>query len=208
MYSERVGKLVLAAVAAVGLGLIAGSCVFDTRPAEMPVGSSTEWEEPVEPEIVLSNLANSIGGRNALNYETLLTEDFTFNPDPSDSVELENYYPGAFLNWSRGTETRVARQMLDPGLTAYASLVFIPGSEKIITDTDSTYEAIQEYQLVLFGETTAVYNGTARFHVRRHSDGLWYIWRWEDNRLSGDAEEYVTWGILKGIIRATSSGGS
>jgi hypothetical protein len=182
------------------------SCdTFSTRVAEVPEGEATEYVLPQEPTDVLSNLKNSIRDRDSEVYIGLFTDDFVFVADPSDVVELESVYPGVFDGWDVQAEVDVGKKILDESGTTISGLDFT--SETLISETDSTYEILRDYQLFLRLETFArfaVYIGTARFSMRLDTDGLWYINRWEDARRdTGIVADKDTWGKLKGEIRAT-----
>jgi hypothetical protein len=207
MYSEdcglKTGLLIGLCLAAV----VAASCdTFSTRAAEEPEGEATQIVLAQKPGDVLSNLKNAIGGRDTDAYEDLFTEDFVFIPDPSDVIDLENFYPGIFDNWGMETEIEVGERILDESRTKISGLDLM--SERLIMETDSTYEVLEDYQLFLRlegSEEFEVYIGTARFSMRLDSDGLWYMHRWEDARRdTGIVADRDTWGKLKGEIRATT----
>jgi len=196
----RKERLVLAAAVA-AVTLVSSCGEFSVRPSLPPSGGGTQWLDPQEPHLVLSNMINVITEKDPLNYERLITEDFVFVPDPVDANELESYYPGVFLEWTADVEVTVASHMLDESNTALAMLTF--SNEEIINETDSTHVVQENYSLILQTADLDLetYRGTARFSMRRLADGFWYIHKWEDFRLP-DAEE-DTWGVLRGQIRGT-----
>lgn len=200
-------KLTLVLATCLVAALAIASCdTFEPRDAEEPEGEATQYVVPQEPVDVLSNLENAIRDRDTEIYAGLFTEDFVFVADPSDVLEVENFYPGAFDNWDIEVEADVGEKILDQSRTTISGLDFT--AETLVGETDSTYEVLKDYQLYLRFreyETFEIYIGTARFSMRVDSDGLWYIHRWEDARRdTGIVADKDTWGKLKGEIRATT----
>jgi hypothetical protein len=184
------------------------SCdAFTVREGDAPTGTSgpTDIVPPFEPTLVISNLINSLEGKIVTEYNKLFAEDFVFVADPSDVLELENFYPGALSDWDAETEQQVAQRLLDQGQTANILLSFAGDEEKVVTETDSIYVVQEGYRLRIVNPQGILesYAGTAIFHLRLYEDGLWYIHEWEDFRLEADDDDRQTWGILKGEIRST-----
>ena len=160
-----------------------------------------------KPDTSISPVDLTADGLGDLEAESLhFTQDFVFVADPSDVIEVENFYPGAFDNWDISFETHVGGKILDQSRTTISGVDFT--AETLVGETDSTYEVLKDYQLYLRQEayeSFEIYIGTARFSMRVESDGLWYIHRWEDARRdTGIVADKDTWGKLKGEIRATT----
>jgi hypothetical protein len=189
----------LAACVAASCGLLDA---FSVRESEDPTGTETEYVLPQEPEQVITNLISAVNFRDVVNYESILAEDFVFEPDPRDALTLENYYPGVFDGWDIEVEKEVARRMFDQGGATFALLRFDEDSKQVSVDTDSSYVVQEDYTLITKLEKLETFTGTAIFSLKRLSDGLWYMEKWEDSRPEGEGQ-YDTWGILKGEIRAT-----
>jgi hypothetical protein len=211
MYSRRnVGRDRLAMAACFVLCLWFASCdAFTVRDAMPPESTSTPTDivEPYEPAFVISNMINSLEDEDALNYNELFSPDFVFVADPSDVIDLESYYPGAFADWDRDVEQQVGQRLLDRGQTANILLSFDPDAEQVTDETDSTYTVQEDYRLRVVDQEGVLqsYIGTAIFSLRLEEDGLWYIYEWQDFRPeSGEADGKDTWGMLKGEIRATT----
>ncbi len=176
---------------------------FSVREAEKPTGTVTVFEVPREPEIVLSNLINVMRNLDAINYEELFSNDFVFIPDARDVQDFDNYYPGVLTEWGRDVEIRVGNQLLDPGRTQLIWLAFT-SDPNVIEDTDTSYVVQQDYELTVVGEEWEIFEGTSIFSIHLELDGLWYISKWEDFRPEEKPERSSgTWGILKGLIRAS-----
>ena len=204
--SSRLNTWLMIGACTVAAVAIASCDTFSTRVAEEPEGEATQYVVPQDPVDVLSNLENAIRDRDTEIYEGLFAQDFVFVADPSDVIEVENFYPGAFDNWDISVETHVGGKILDQSRTTISGVDFT--AETLVGETDSTYEVLKDYQLYLRQEAYEsfdIYIGTARFSMRVESDGLWYIHRWEDARRdTGIVADKDTWGKLKGEIRATT----
>lgn len=204
--SSRLRVNLMLATCLVAALAIASCDTFLTRVAEEPEGEATQYVVPQEPVDVLSNLENAVRDQDTEIYAGLFAEDFVFIADPSDVIEVENFYPGAFDNWDIEVETDVGEKILDQSRTTISGVDFT--AETLVGETDSTYEVLKDYQLYLRRgayESFDIYIGTALFSMRVESDGLWYIHRWEDARRdTGIVADKDTWGKLKGEIRATT----
>jgi hypothetical protein len=195
----------------VGIGLLVSALVvcscseFTVRDGEEPTGVETGYVVPREPDDVISNLVNAVEARDVIIYGDLFTDDFTFSPDPRDSLDIENFYPGVFDDWNVGVERSVGNQILDESRNSLTLLTFLEGTEEVITDTDSSFAFKQDYDLILlFDGDLRTYSGAALFSMEKLSDGLWYIRWWQDVRREDVDDDRDTWGYLKGFIRGTT----
>ena len=203
------GRDLLVIRACVLLCLCLASCdaftVRDAVPPEQATGPAT-IVTAYEPELVISNLINSLEEKDVFEYNKLFAADFVFIADPSDVIDLESYYPGALSDWDMEVEQEVAQRLLDRGQTANILLSFDHDAEDVTEDTDSTYTVQEDYRLRVVDQEGVLEShvGTAIFYLRLEEDGLWYIREWQDFRPVSDAEDgKETWGMLKGEIRAT-----
>jgi hypothetical protein len=207
-FSEReVGRNLVVWAGLLAVAVAISSCSeFTVRESEEPTGVSTGYVVPREPGDVISNLVNAVQARDVVNYGDLFSDDFTFSPDPRDSFDIENVYPGAFADWGVQVERTVANQILDESRNKLTLLTFIDGTDEVITDTDSTFVLKQDYDLILlFDGSLRTYSGTVLFSMKKKvSDGLWYMRWWQDFRPEVVVEGRDTWGYLKGFIRGTT----
>jgi hypothetical protein len=196
---------------AIGLALAGGAMLcllagcgqfpFQVGESQKPIGSATKVIPATEPAAVFSNLVYCFNDQKANLYLEQLTDDFVFVADAIDVATLEQTYPGIFNDWTLDVEGRVTQYMLDSGRCAFASLTL--SNETVLDEpTDTTYSSQVDYGIALLISADAQnYSGQARLFMRKLSDNLWRIYRWEDIRPQ-DAP-YDTWGILRGRIRAT-----
>jgi hypothetical protein len=188
--------------------VLAVSCgVFEPRESEKPKEGSvgSEYVQPVEPEVVISNLINVMVKEPHANYPELFAGNFTFVPDPDDALTLESIYgPGVFDDWDADVELAVGDRLFDRYF-----LTLLTFSEGTVTeDTDSSYMVLHQYSLdILQDEGWTRCRGAAKFRIKRDpSDNLWYISQWEDFRTEVSDSTGIdgTWGLVKGEIRATT----
>jgi hypothetical protein len=189
------------------LVLVVSCGLFEPRDSEEPEEGSggAIYEQPQEPEVVISNLVNVMVESPHANYPELFSEDFAFVPDPDDVLTLESIYgQGVFGDWDADVEADVGDKLFSRYFLALLEL-----SEGTVTeDTDTTYTVLHEYRLdILQGEGWSHYRGTANFRLKQDpSDKLWYMSEWEDFRTEASDSSGIdgTWGFLKGEIRATT----
>jgi hypothetical protein len=206
---RRASRRAAAMGLALGLGLAATACLvagcgefpFQVGDSQKPIGSATQVIPATEPSAVLSNLVFCFNDQKASMFLDQLTEDFVFIADEIDVAALEQTYPGIFDGWTLDVESRVTQYMLDAGRCTFASLA-LSGEVQLEQPTDSTYSGQLNYAIaLLLNADSQTYMGKARLFMRKSSDNLWRIYRWEDIRPQ-DAQ-FDTWGILRGRIRAT-----
>jgi hypothetical protein len=188
------------------LGLAVVTSCFQTRDAIPPTTVGNAPVPPLTVYDVLYNMELAVKSQNPVFYEELLTGDFLFKPDPSDSAEVEKNFPGAYANWNYNIETGVMEYILDPVRCKLARLKLPEETEVIVDFTDTTYIIQRDYDLILvYGgeddedDISSGYYGTARFFLRKLPDGYWYIERWVDYL---NESQQISWGRLKGESRA------
>jgi hypothetical protein len=178
-----------------------GEFPFQVGDSPKPLGSATKVIPATEPSAVLSNLVFCFKGQKASLFLDQLTDDFVFVADAIDVATMEQTYPGIFNDWNLDVESRVTQYMLDAGRCTFADLG-LTGEVQLEQPTDSTYSGQLNYAIALLLDADSqTYMGQARLFMRKSSDNLWHIYRWEDIRPQ-DAQ-FDTWGILRGRIRAT-----
>ena len=198
--SSRAMRAASLLVAAAALGVLLTSCEdfpFQTREAVPPTTVGDSPNPPLTTAVVFSNLILSVNMRNPVFYSENFAENLVFKPDPSDSIEVEKDFPGAYANWTLDVEAGVTEYMLDPVRCKFANLQF--QNEIIVDETDSTAIIQEDYVLIVAYETVVEYKGSARFSMRKLPDGYWYIERWIDYL---NVDQALSWGRLKGETRA------
>ncbi len=206
VFKSSKGKLI---VILAFLACVFCSCeIFGVRDAEEPELSGGIGEIQIQrtPQAVIANLKTSLFASDPINYEATLSQDFVFVPDASDVAEFDIYYPGVLTQWGKHVETEVVRKLLSRLIAQPVKLGFEDESFEVLEETDSTYVFKARYEIVvcLMGQRWEKYYGTCMVSIGFESDALWRMRRWEDYRRSEPPEDSKgTWGILKGITRAT-----
>jgi hypothetical protein len=204
---KHVGAVAMAlalALAALGLVLVGcGDFPFQIKEGQQAIGVATDVVPRTSPETVLANVAICIGEQRAGEYVEQLASSFVFVADQIDVATLGQAYPGVdiFSDWTLSVETRVTEYMLDAGRCTLAGLDFT-NETMLDQPTDTTYSTQVDYAGILYLNGHAQsFSGEARLYMKKDTNSLWSINRWEDIRPQGSTED--TWGMLRGRIRAT-----
>lgn len=172
---------------------LAVGCIFETREPVDPgsVAPACPLFTGVHPDSVIQSLINAVGcGSQGLStYQQLFTDDFSFGPDPSDSLDVtsEPGREGIYLDWTKAVETEVFSTIaadfdsMKLALADSTPTVAAPEAELVTEYTLTGYEA---------GIGTE-HTGEAHFFLREEVS-TWRIYRWEDVR-----SLTTSWGRLK-----------
>jgi hypothetical protein len=204
-FSNRPTKAMPVAVGILLVLLLASCGIFEPRKSqEPPAGAGATYVLPQEPGLVISNMVNVVNELQSVEYQDLFTDDFEFVPDPRDVLTLENYYPGIFDDWGKAVEVSIGERLLDRitgALLAFEDTL-------VVFESESDYQVAHKYKLEILEEywkPWKKYRGQALFYMRKEpSDNLWYIYRWEDYGTEATDSVDGTWGMLKGVTRATT----
>ncbi len=177
--------------------LIYGCDLFTTRSAETPNQPRSNYQQAVTPDILVSNLINSLSDKNVENYLSCLSDSsyaqksFVFSP----SSGAQSQFPALSENWGKKNEEQYfnnlkakVSQNLPITLTLSNvsespqgdSLIYTASYFLNVPTTDSNFP--QNYQ------------GALRFDMIRDSRSIWSIYYWQDNKNSG----LPSWSELKG----------
>lgn len=196
---KRIQNILFAAAVVMGIALSICSCnnPFSTRDPENPGSEGASIKPPNSPENVLYNLEASFEGLSILDYMSIFSEDFTFSPDPEDSLlYLEDFISG----WRYENEEEFANNFLQR-----VNFTDIIEGKPIFLDTVSIVPGIDLYEytynmLILEADSTGgdfnkiEIEGEAWLYFREDSEGKWYIYQWTDHRINSAS---MTWGALR-----------
>lgn len=179
---------------------ISSCSFFSTRNPEEPDESNVIFLTPTSPNIVISNLVNSIVGKNTENYITCLTDSnsmtspFNFLP----SANANSTFIGSFDNWTLFSEkTYFLSLVSDIDINEKPVLNFFNSKLDLFSDSaifTSNYNLYFPHSLNTFPKD---FQGNLRFTIVKNQSGLWYIKRWYDYVNQQDTTNY-TWSFLKG----------
>ena len=163
-----------------GLVLLAAASCFQLREPE-PAATASEWIQPTQVDILLSNFTTAVQHLNVANYErSLAGPEYRFGPDPTSAGSS----PALFANWSVPEETTYftsLRRRSAP--TANNSLVLTGRRDQFYTADSVEVSAL--YQLRIAQQDTAFHAGLLQGNLRlilRRRNNEWRIIRWTDQR--------------------------
>jgi hypothetical protein len=176
------------------------SCdLFETRDAEKPDQPRSNFEQAIEPEIVLSNLINSLQDLNVSNYLACFADSsysgktFTFSP----SAGAASQYPELVSGWNKSSEEQYFNNLVTR----------IPDDAQItLTLTNDNFNQLGDSAIYTASYTLNVpqnensiptnYAGEMRLSLVRDSRSLWSIYYWLDIK----KDENASWSELKGRL--------
>lgn len=174
------------------------SCdLFNTRPAEGPNQTKSNYTPPIEPKDLISNIINSFTDKNTDNYSKsfdLSLTDKSFSFVPSSSAQIA--YQGIWTDW----DTESERQYFSSIITTLpnAELIRLSLSTKESSFSrlgDSTkYSSHYTISIPQINSEDLFYEGNVEFTMILDSRQLWVIYYWKDNAI-GDSP---SWSDLKG----------
>lgn len=169
--------------------------VFQTRKAQPPQsGDNSNFVQPDQPDIVITNLQNAIKSLNTQNYLSCFS-DSSFTFDATTASKQAN--PGLWNNWNKTSE-----QIYFNNLRAAAEN--LTGDQLQLSNTRSELQSSTVEQFTADYTLTVVHNrsssgiptvasGKLVFIIKADSFGLWHITSWTD---IGTGSSF-TWSDLK-----------
>ena len=178
---------------------LCGCDLFTTRTPEPPDGGGNSgWRFPSSASIVLDNLASSVGRRSASDYirgfaaqESGLPE-FEFVPDPQTAA----VNPGVFDGWNLASEINLGQSLFAPTnlpLDSIATLELTVERQTSISDTVIVSCGYHLHLGLTSDRAPRDMSGRAEFRILKANDGGWYVQKWSDTRVTGEA----CWSDLK-----------
>lgn len=155
---------------------------FQLREPE-PAAAASEWIQPTQIDILLTNFTTAVQRLNPGNYERSFSgPDYRFTPDPTSAGSAS----AIFINWSTPDELTYFNGLRRrSAVGATNSLVFSGRNDNFFTADSAEVSAL--YVLRISQQDTAFrptqVQGNIRLVVRRRSNE-WKIIRWRDQRTS------------------------
>lgn len=176
------------------------SCdLFITRDAQEPDQSRSDFQPPVQPEIVISNLKSSLADKNLQNYiacfvDTIFSNrEFTF----SASSEAISLYQIFLQDWGLNEEKRYFSSVINKVPTDFPISLSLSDENFSSLGGDSLiYTATYNINLpVPSGDPVPPnYAGSLQFNMLRDSRSQWSIYFWKDTK----GASLPSWSELKG----------
>lgn len=177
--------------------VLAGCSLFEPREPEEPSQSSSDFQQPTIPEIVISNLKSAIAQKNVQNYASCFSSpsrrEFTFIPSP----EALARYSSEFSSWDYAKESAYMQNLTAHAIpNGFSSLLltqkdpYSPTSDSVIMTFDYTFTFQHSDQG--FPATTA--QGELQFTLSHDNASNWSIHKWVDLPTGTN----TTWSSFKG----------
>lgn len=176
---------------------LAGCDLFTTREAEPPDAPRSDYQIAFTPEILISNLVNSLKDKDIENYLSCLSDSsftdkiFTFSP----SSEALSQFPALGDNWNKKNESQYINNLKIKIPDKLPITLSLTNSSSSVHGDSITFVA--SYSLSTpFSDATipANYQGELIFEMVRDSRFVWSIYFWRDIKGSN----LPSWSELKG----------
>lgn len=177
--------------------ILAGCDIFETRDAEKPNQSRSNYETATLPEILIQNLKNSFADKDAVNYQNCFVSGFSdkeFQFIPSSTAL--SVYQNLWTTWNVDDEMQyfnALKSRVPEGVPITVTLSEQP--ESFVSFGDSV-KYTSAYSINIPDQDPSVYEGNAEFSLIRDSRSVWVIYLWKDNAI-GDSP---SWSDLKGSV--------
>lgn len=174
-----------------------GCDLFNTRDAEQPEKPRSNFQAAVTPDILISNLINSLKDKDIENYLACLSDPsftnkiFTFSP----SSEALSQFPALGDNWGRANESQYLRNLRAKIPDALPVTLIISNTSSSSHGDSLTISASYSLNVPLNDLTIPTnYQGELIFELVRDSRSIWSIYFWRDIK----RPESPSWSELKG----------
>ena len=173
------------------------SCdIFDTREAEVPNQSKSNYVPAIDPETLVQNLINAFGDKDVVSYQNsfvtgLSNKDYKFIPSSSASLRFQNIWS----NWDVDDEILYFNNMkaaVPKELQISLSLSSSPESFSRFGDS-SKYTSEYKISIPQFSGDSLFYRGNMEISMT-NVNTVWMIYYWKDNAI----EDRPSWSDLKG----------
>lgn len=176
---------------------ISGCDLFTTRDAEPPQKPRSDYQTAFTPEILISNLINSLKDKDIENYLSSLSDSsftdkiFSFFP----SSEALSQFPALGDNWSKKNESQYLNNLKVKIPDELPITLILSNSSSSVHGDSITFVASYSLNVPL-NETTIPtnYQGELIFELVRDSRFVWSIYFWRDIKRS----DSPSWSELKG----------
>jgi len=170
--------------------------IFNTRDAEDPEESRSNYTIPSEPEILIQNLINSFSDKDADNYVKSFTDpafsnkDFFFLPTSSALQTWSNIW----TDWNVDAEFQYFQNLITaapedlPVILSFTSEIYSRLGDSL------NYNAVYSLNVPQLNAEPINYSGNIKFGMVRDMRDTWAIYFWQDNAIS----QSQSWSDLKG----------
>ena len=173
------------------------SCdIFETRDAEPPDQSRSNFQPATSPEILIQNLINSFSDKDVVNYQNTFITDlsnrvFIFVPSSTALSRFQNIWP----TWNIDAEVQYfnnVKTSVPDELPISLSLSLSPESFSIFGDS-LKYNSEYFISVPQRNSDPLIFQGSLEFSMINIST-VWRVYFWKDNAI----EDNPSWSDLKG----------
>ena len=176
------------------------SCdIFETRDAESPDQSRSNYLPATSPEILIQNLINSFADKDVVNYQNtfvtgLSNRIFTFIPSSTALSRFQNLWP----TWNIDAEVQYFNNMKtsvpDDLPISLSGLSLSPESFSIFGDS-LKYNSEYFISVPQRNSESLIFQGSLELSMINVST-VWLVYFWKDNAV----EDNPSWSDLKGSV--------
>lgn len=179
---------------------LAVSCdIFETRDAESPDQSRSNFQPATSPEILIQNLIDSFADKNVVNYQNsfvtgLSNRVFTFVPSSTALSRFQNLWQ----TWNIDAEVQYFNNMKtsvpDELPVLLSGLSLSPESFSIFGDS-LKYNSEYFISVPQINSEPLIFQGNLELSMINVST-VWLVYFWKDNAI----EDNPSWSDLKGSV--------
>ncbi len=174
----------------------AGCDLVQTRNAESPNQPRSNYEQAVTPQLLISNLVNSLKDKDVQNYINCLVDSsfsdkkFMFSP----SSGALSQYPFLLTDWNTKEEEQYLQNLItkvsaqSPITLSLSNEIYSPQGDSLI------YSATYSLNVPNEDSDPNDYQGELRFNMVRDNRSVWVIYLWQDTKSTA----LPSWSELKG----------
>ncbi len=174
----------------------AGCDLVQTRNAEAPNQPRSNYEQAVTPQLLISNLVNSLKDKDVQNYINCLVDSsfsnkkFLFSP----SSGALSQYPFLMTDWNIKNEEQYFQNLITK--VSQQSLITLSLSNEQYSPQGDSLIYTATYSINVPNEESEPkdYQGDLRFNMVRDSRSVWVIYFWQDTKSTA----LPSWSELKG----------
>jgi len=179
--------------------LSAVSCdIFETRDAEPPDRSRSNYQPATSPETLIQNLINSLADKDVVNYQNtfvtgLSNRVFTYVPSSTALSRFQNLW----LTWNTDSEVQYFNNMktsVPDELPVSLSLSLSPESFSIFGDS-LKYNSEYFISIPQRNSDPLIFQGSLELSMINIRT-VWLVYFWKDNAI----KDNPSWSDLKGSV--------
>ena len=176
--------------------IISGCDLIQTRNAEPPNQPRSTYEQAFTPQILISNLVNSLKDKDVQNYINCLV-DSSFSQKKyyfSPSSGALSQYPFLLNDWNVNNEDQYFKNLITKVINQ-APITLSMTNEQYSPQGDTLiYTATYSINVPNDESEPKDYQGDVRFNMVRDSRSVWVIYYWQDTK----STSLPSWSELKG----------